>query len=264
MAKAVEPVPGVRISPLVCGVSATERRGLTRRIGGLSDSEEREEKLSLPFEDGAVKRSSVATLFDAIVAGHADEAVGATRKALADGKQPQALIDSEMIPAMGEVGRRFEQGEAFVPQLLMAGRAMKAAMEVVKPLMAEGCTHSAGKVVIGTVKGDLHDIGKNLVASMLEGNGFEVVDIGIDIDADTFVRAVRQHQPDILCLSALLTTTMDYMKVVIDALEAAGLRQKVKVMVGGAPVSQAFAYKIGADAYGDNANAAVAIARQLV
>ncbi len=264
VAKAVEPVPGVRISPLACGVSATERRGLTRRIGGLSDSEEREEKRSLPFEDGAVQRSSVATLFDAIVAGQADEAVGATRKALADGKQAQALIDSEMIPAMGEVGRRFEQGEAFVPQLLMAGRAMKAAMEVVKPLMAEGCTHSAGKVVIGTVKGDLHDIGKNLVASMLEGNGFEVVDIGIDIDADTFVRAVRQHQPDILCLSALLTTTMDYMKVVIDALEAAGLRQKVKVMVGGAPVSQAFAYKIGADAYGDNANAAVAIARQLV
>ena len=174
------------------------------------------------------------------------------------------MINGQMIRAMEEVGRRFQDGKAFVPQLLMAGRAMKSALELLKPLMAGSASASLGKVVIGTVKGDLHDIGKNLVASMLEGCGFEVVNIGIDVSADTFVDEIRKNQPDILCMSALLTTTMGYMKVVIDALEAAGLRQQVKVMVGGAPVSQAFANEIGADGYSDNANSAVTVAKQLM
>ena len=165
---------------------------------------------------------------------------------------------------MGEVGQRFQDGKAFVPQLLMAGRAMKAALEELKPLMAGTTTMAIGKVVIGTVKGDLHDIGKNLVASMLEGCGFEVVNIGIDVSADAFIEAVRQHQPDILCMSALLTTTMGYMKQVIDALQAAGIRDRVKVMVGGAPVTQGFADEIGADGYSDNANTAVTVAKQLL
>ena len=245
VAKAVEPVPGIRLSPR----KTTEPIRTIKPVGHAS-----------PIEPIESKRP----LFEAIVAGRADEAVSATRDALAAGAEPQAIVNEEMIAAMGEMGRRFEQGKAFVPQLLMAGRAMKAALEVLKPLMAEGGSQTAGKVVIGTVKGDLHDIGKNLVASMLEGNGFEVVNIGVDIDADTFVQAVKEHNPDILCLSALLTTTMEDMKVVIDALKTAGLRDKVKVMVGGAPVSQSFADTIGADGYGDNANAAVTTALSLI
>ncbi|MCR4957319.1 MAG: corrinoid protein, partial [Prevotella sp.] len=188
----------------------------------------------------------------------------ATKGAIAAGAEPQTLINEQMISAMSEVGRRFQDGQAFVPQLLMAGRAMKAALEVLQPLMAGTERTSLGKVVIGTVKGDLHDIGKNLVASMLEGCGFEVVNIGIDVSADKFIEAVRENQPDILCMSALLTTTMGYMKEVIDALEAAGIRQQVKVMVGGAPVTQGFADEIGADGYSDNANSAVTVAKQLL
>ena len=169
-----------------------------------------------------------------------------------------------MIRAMSEVGQRFQDGKAFVPQLLMAGRAMKAGLEELKPLMAGQDATSIGKVVIGTVKGDLHDIGKNLVASMLEGCGFEVINIGIDVSADKFIEEVKKNQPDILCMSALLTTTMGYMKEVIDALEKAGIRDRVKVMVGGAPVSQGFADEIGADGYSDNANTAVQVAKQLL
>ena len=165
---------------------------------------------------------------------------------------------------MGEVGRRFQEGKAFVPQLLMAGRAMKAALELIKPLLAGQAQVTLGKIVIGTVKGDLHDIGKNLVASMLEGCGFEVINIGIDVPSEKFIEAIEANHADILCMSALLTTTMTYMKDVIDALESAGIRDKVKVMVGGAPVTQNFADEIGADGYSDNANSAVALARRLM
>jgi corrinoid protein of di/trimethylamine methyltransferase len=203
-------------------------------------------------------------LFDAILNGKSDDATTATRDAIADGAAPQDLINGQMICAMSEVGQRFQDGKAFVPQLLMAGRAMKAALEILKPMMAGSASTSLGKVVIGTVKGDLHDIGKNLVASMLEGCGFEVVNIGIDVSADTFIQAIKENQPDILCMSALLTTTMGYMKDVIDALEAAGIRDQVKVMVGGAPVTQGFADEIGADGYSDNANSAVTVAKQLL
>ena len=203
-------------------------------------------------------------LFQAILDGKSDDAIAATQGAIAQNIAPQDLINGQMIRAMSEVGQRFQDGKAFVPQLLMAGRAMKAALEQLKPMMAGAASTSLGKVVIGTVKGDLHDIGKNLVASMLEGCGFEVVNIGIDVSADTFIKAVKDNQPDILCMSALLTTTMGYMKEVIDALEAAGIRDQVKVMVGGAPVTQGFADEIGADGYSDNANSAVTVAKQLL
>lgn len=203
-------------------------------------------------------------VFDAIVAGKADDAAKATRRFVDRGVAPQEIINNQMIRAMAEVGQRFQDGKAFVPQLLMAGRAMKAALELLKPMLAGGAASTLGKVVIGTVKGDLHDIGKNLVASMLEGCGFEVINIGIDVPAETFVEEIRKSNADILCMSALLTTTMTYMKDVIDALTEAGLRDKVKVMVGGAPVSQHFADEIGADGYSDNANTAVALARRLV
>ena len=210
------------------------------------------------------KTDELAPLYDAIVAGKMEDAMEVTKKAIAEGIAPQAIINNYMIKAMGEVGQRFQDGKAFVPQLLMAGRAMKGALELLKPMLQGSASTTIGKVVIGTVKGDLHDIGKNLVASMLEGCGFEVVNIGIDVPADKFVEAVKEHQADILCMSALLTTTMTYMKEVINALQAAGIRQEVKVMIGGAPVNQGFATEIGADGYSDNANSAVAVAKELL
>ena len=203
-------------------------------------------------------------LYEAIVAGKLEPAVEVTRQAIAEGVAPQMIINNYMIKAMGEVGQRFQDGKAFVPQLLMAGRAMKGALELLKPLLAGSASTTIGKIVIGTVKGDLHDIGKNLVASMLEGCGFEVINIGIDVTCDKFVEAVKENHADILCMSALLTTTMRYMKEVIQALEEAGIRNQVKVMIGGAPVSQGFADEIGADGYSDNANTAVAVAKELI
>lgn len=203
-------------------------------------------------------------LFDAIVAGKLEPAVEVTKKAIEKGVPPQVIINNYMIKAMGEIGQRFQDGKAFVPQLLMAGRAMKGALELLKPLLQGNASATIGRVVIGTVKGDLHDIGKNLVASMLEGCGFEVINIGIDVPAEKFVQAVEENHADILCMSALLTTTMTYMKDVIDAVKAAGIRDKVKIMVGGAPVNQAFADEIGADGYSDNANSAVQVAKHLI
>ena len=203
-------------------------------------------------------------LYEAIVAGKLEPAVEITRQAIAEGVAPQMIINNYMIKAMGEVGQRFQDGKAFVPQLLMAGRAMKGALELLKPLLAGSASTTIGKIVIGTVKGDLHDIGKNLVASMLEGCGFAVINIGIDVTCDKFVEAVKENHADILCMSALLTTTMTYMKEVIQALEEAGIRNQVKVMIGGAPVSQGFADEIGADGYSDNANTAVAVAKELI
>ena len=252
IAQAVEPIPGIRLSPLVLG------RPDNMDIPEKPDIPNRAEKPERPTS------SPTERLFEAILTGKSDEAAAATKEAIAEGLAPQELINSHMIRAMGEVGQRFQDGQAFVPQLLMAGRAMKAALELLKPMLAGAASTSLGKVVIGTVKGDLHDIGKNLVASMLEGCGFEVVNIGIDVSAETFIKAVKENHPDILCMSALLTTTMSYMKEVIDALEKAGIRQQVKVMVGGAPVTQGFADEIGADGYSDNANSAVAVAKQLL
>ena len=215
-------------------------------------------------EEQHQQEDKLKPLYEAIVAGKLEPAVEITRQAIAEGIAPQMIINNYMIKAMGEVGQRFQDGKAFVPQLLMAGRAMKGALELLKPLLAGSASTTIGKIVIGTVKGDLHDIGKNLVASMLEGCGFEVINIGIDVTCDKFVEAVKENHADILCMSALLTTTMTYMKEVIQALEEAGIRNQVKVMIGGAPVSQGFADEIGADGYSDNANTAVAVAKELI
>ena len=215
-------------------------------------------------EEQHQQEDKLKPLYEAIVAGKLEPAVEITRQAIAEGIAPPMIINNYMIKAMGEVGQRFQDGKAFVPQLLMAGRAMKGALELLKPLLTGSASTTIGKIVIGTVKGDLHDIGKNLVASMLEGCGFEVINIGIDVTCDKFVEAVKENHADILCMSALLTTTMTYMKEVIQALEEAGIRNQVKVMIGGAPVSQGFADEIGADGYSDNANTAVAVAKELI
>lgn len=203
-------------------------------------------------------------LHDAIVAGDHKMAQAATREALAEGIEPFELVSQYMIPAMDEVGRLFECEDYFVPELLLAGRAMKAALEIIRPLLAASGAQPTGRVVIGTVKGDLHDIGKNLVASMLEGAGFEVTDLGADVAPDKFIQAIQEKGADIACLSALLTVTMPAMRTTIEAFKQAGVRDRVKVMIGGAPVTQHYANEIGADGYSENANGAVALARRLV
>jgi 5-methyltetrahydrofolate--homocysteine methyltransferase len=178
--------------------------------------------------------------------------------------EPMALIAESMVPAMDEVGRLFEAEEYFVPELLLAGRAMKRAMELLRPLMVASGEKLSAKVVIGTVKGDLHDIGKNIVASMLEGSGFDVIDLGTDVAPEKFVSAVNEQEPQIVCMSALLTVTMPAMKTTIDALETAGVRTRVKVLIGGAPVTMQYAKEIGADGYGENASSAVGLVRSLL
>ena len=203
-------------------------------------------------------------LYDAILTGNAKAAGELTKAALDEGANPADLVAQYMIPAMDEVGRLFECEEYFVPELLLAGRAMKAALEYLRPLLAASGAKPMGKVIIGTVKGDLHDIGKNLVAAMLEGAGFEVTDLGTDVSPEKFVEAVGTKNANIVCLSALLTVTMPAMKTTVEALKAAGVRDKVKVMIGGAPVTDQYAREIGADSYSENASAAVASARKLV
>lgn len=205
-----------------------------------------------------------AKLYDAIVNGNAKDAVAITKEALAENADPLELVTKYMIPAMDEVGQRFECEDYFVPELLLAARAMKGAMELIRPLLVERGTEPSGRVVIGTVKGDLHDIGKNLVASMLEGGGFEVVDLGADVAPEKFVEAVKQGKANVVCLSALLTVTMPSMKTTIAALNDAGLRGQVKILVGGAPVTQQYADEIGADGYAENAGSAVKLARTIV
>lgn len=208
--------------------------------------------------------ANLTTLFDSIVRGKLEPAMEVTRQAIEENVDPQSIINNYMIKAMEEIGQRFENGQAFVPELLMAARAMKGPLDLLKPLLKGDRSSIAGKVVIGTVKGDLHDIGKNLVASMMEGCGFEVVNIGIDIPAEKFVTAVQEEKADILCMSALLTTTMEYMGEVVQAVENAGIRNHIKIMVGGAPVTPTFATRIGADGYSSNANEAVALAKKLL
>lgn len=203
-------------------------------------------------------------LYDAIVNGDAKKARAATEAALAAGDAPMDLIQQFMVPAMDEVGRLFEAEEYFVPELLLSGRAMKSSLELLKPLLSASGQKMAIRVVIGTVKGDLHDIGKNIVASMLEGSGFEVIDLGTDVSPQSFVTAVMERRPHVVCMSALLTVTMPSMKTTIDALEAAGLRPQVKVLIGGAPVTMQYAKEIGADGYSENANGAVGMVKTLI
>ncbi len=207
--------------------------------------------------------SDPSQLYEAILTGNAKQAEAVTNAALEAGTDPTELLGKYMIPAMDEVGKRFECNEYFVPELLIAARAMKTALQILTPRLAAAGSKAVGRVVIGTVQGDLHDIGKNLVASMLEGGGFEVVDLGVDVPANRFVEAAQEKDGSIVALSALLTTTMTQMKAVIAALEAAGLRASTKVMIGGAPITQQYADEIGADGYSDNASAAVSLARSL-
>jgi len=195
----------------------------------------------------------------------ADEAVAElVQEALDQGMKPGEILSGGLIAGMDEVGKDFKAGDLFVPEVLIAARAMHAGMGVLRPLLAVSDVPSAGKYVIGTMEGDLHDIGKNLVKMMIEGAGFETIDLGTDVRPDAFVDAVREHQPEIVGMSALLTTTMVNMKSTIEALEEAGLRESVRIMVGGAPVTAAFAEEIGADAYAPDAASAVDVARSMV
>ena len=203
-------------------------------------------------------------LYDEILVVKLEYAVKVTKIAVEEGMTPHEIINQYMIKAMEEIGSRFEAGKVFVPNLLMSARAMRGALDVLKPLMQGQVDSYIGKIVIGTVKGDLHDIGKNLVASMFEGCGFEVINLGVDVSSDKFISAALENKADIICMSALLTTTMNYMKEVVAAVEASELKGKVKIMVGGAPVNDAFAKAIGADAYTSNANAAVVMAKKLI
>jgi 5-methyltetrahydrofolate--homocysteine methyltransferase len=203
-------------------------------------------------------------LNEALIQGDWKAAAAVTRAALAAGVTPLTIVTGHLVPAMDEVGRLFECEEYFVPEMLLSARAMKASMEIVRPLLAASGVEPIGRVVIGTVKGDLHDIGKNLVAAMLEGGGFEVIDLGADVAPELFIETASARHANLVALSALLTVTMPSMKTTIDAFQAAGVRQRVKIMVGGAPVTQQYADSIGADGYSDSAGSAVALARKLV
>jgi corrinoid protein of di/trimethylamine methyltransferase len=201
-------------------------------------------------------------LHAAVIEGNWKTAAAVTHAALAAGVTPLDIVSGCLVPAMDEVGRLFECEEYFVPEMLLSSRAMKASMEIVRPLLAATGAQPVGRVVIGTVKGDLHDIGKNLVAAMLEGGGYEVIDLGVNVTPEQFVAAVKEQGAHILALSALLTTTMPAMKSTMDALQQAGVRQQVKVLVGGAPITQKFADEIGADGFSESAAGAVAAAQK--
>jgi 5-methyltetrahydrofolate--homocysteine methyltransferase len=203
-------------------------------------------------------------LYEAVVSGNAKATQALTKQALAEGVDPLKLVNEYMVPAMDEVGRRFEANEYFVPELLISARAMKASLELIRPLLTARGDKPVGRVAIGTVKGDLHDIGKNLVGSLLEGGGFEVIDLGVNVSPEKFIATVNEKQANIIAMSALLTTTMPSMKTTIDALKQAGVREKVKVLIGGAPITQKYADEIGADGYSENAVGAVAMAKKAV
>jgi len=206
----------------------------------------------------------IKEIFDSILEGSQKVTVVKVQQALDAGINPGVILNDGMVAAMAEVGRLFEEGEYFVPEMLIAARAMQNGLAVLKPFLASANVKSQGKVVAGTVKGDLHDIGKNLVCMMLEGAAFEIVDLGSDVTPEKFVEAVRSTGADVICMSALLTTTMPNMKTTIEALKTAGLRDRVKVMVGGAPLTDQYAREIGADGYAADASRAVALAKSLV
>ena len=202
-------------------------------------------------------------IYQNVIDGQAAEVESGVETALAAGIGAEEILNKALIAAMTEVGQRFEAGDFYVPEMLIAARAMQSGLKYLKPYLAKADVKTVGKVAIGTVKGDLHDIGKNLVAMMLEGAGFEIIDLGVDVTPEAFVNAVK-NGVQIIGMSALLTTTMTSMESTIQALKAAGLRDKVKVMIGGAPVTQEYANKIGADAFAPDASSATRVARQLV
>ncbi len=197
-------------------------------------------------------------------AGKADDVAKGVRQALDGGVAPREILEKGMLAAMGVVGTKFKAGELYVPHVLVAARAMHAGMKILKPKLVEAGVEPVGKVIVGTVAGDLHDIGKNLVIMMLQGGGFEVVDMGVDVKQEKFAEAVKEQQAGVLALSALLTTTMPMMKQVIEHLQSEGLRDKVKIMIGGAPVTEQFAKEIGADGYAADAAGAVDVAKNLI
>lgn len=206
--------------------------------------------------------SLIAEIRQAVIDGQAKQVVPKVEEALSQGVAPETILHDGLIDAMQEVGRLFEEGEYFVPEMLIAARAMKAALAILQPLLVDQGVEPLGRIVIGTVKGDLHDIGKSLVAMMLEGAGFDVVDLGVDVAPDQFIEEL-QKGANVVAMSALLTTTMPNMKATIEAIEAAGLRSQAVILVGGAPVTQSYAKEIGADGYAPDASAAVRVARQL-
>lgn len=207
---------------------------------------------------------SLEAIFDAVLKGDAEKARAETVAALEAGTPAQDILHKACIPAMSEVGQQFEAGEKYVPDMLISARAMQAGMNVLEPHLAAADVKALGTAVLGTVAGDLHDIGKNLVGLMLEGAGFDVIDLGKDVKPEGFVAAVREHQPDLIGMSALLTTTMRSMKSTMDALGEAGVRNQVKVIVGGAPITQNFADQVGADAYAPDASSAARKAKELL
>ena len=206
----------------------------------------------------------IKNVYDAVLAGEADAVKENIQSSLDAGLDPNLILNEGMIGAMREVGQRFEAGDFFVPEMLISARAMQGGMALLKPHLQKGGVQSSGKVVIGTVKGDLHDIGKNLVALMLEGAGFEIKDLGTDVAAEDFIAAIKSENPDILALSALLTTTMPSMKQTIEAVKEAGLRDQVKVIIGGAPVTEDYSRQIGADGFSPDASRAVGLAESLL
>jgi methylmalonyl-CoA mutase cobalamin-binding domain/chain len=206
----------------------------------------------------------LSELYDQTLVGNKPVVIELTNAGLAQGLGPETLLYEALIPSLEEVGARFERGDFFVPEMLIAGKAMAGALEILRPLLAETGAATIGKIVMGTVKGDVHDIGKNLVNIMFEGAGFEVIDLGVQVAPEKFVDAIREHQPDIVGFSAFLTTTMPMFKANINALNKAGLRDQVIVMVGGAPVTQEYADVVGADGYASDASAAVVRAKELI
>ncbi len=208
--------------------------------------------------------SVLSKISSCVIEGNLNDIQALTNQALEEGISAKEILDQGLMPGMDHVGVEFKAGNMFVPEVLRSAKTMSGSMEILKPILSESGIEMVGKVVLGTVKGDLHDIGKNLVGMMCEGAGFDVVDLGKDISPEAFVEAVKEHNPDIVGMSALLTTTMRTMESTIKALEEAGLRDKVKIMVGGAPVTKDFAEKIGADAYASNAAAAAEMATKFV
>jgi len=230
------------------------RAGISNRAGA---------RTGLRFCERIRAMHDFSSFSEAILRGDAPTAVSAARRLLHEGSPPFDLVSHGISPAMADVGRQFDEGACFVPELLMAARAAKEVFHILRPLLAGAKTKSKGHVVLGTVRGDLHDIGKNLVAAMLEGGGFAVTDLGVDVPPEKFIAAIQQKHAQIVGLSALLSSTMPAMKSVLEALRATGIRERVKVMIGGAPVTQRYADLIGADGYGENATASVELASRL-
>ena len=206
----------------------------------------------------------LADLSSTVIMGERDEIVDLTEDALDDGLEAQVILNQGLMPGMDHVGREFRAGNMFVPEVLRSARTMQASMDVLRPLLVEAEVKMVGTILLGTVKGDMHDIGKNLVSMMCDGAGFDVIDLGKDVTPEAFVEAVKEHQPDVVGMSALLTTTMRAMEHTIKALQEAGLRDNIKVMIGGAPVTESFSEQIGADGYASNAASAVDLAKEFV